>query len=123
MAFTIRDDRRFGHEIAEKTPDAFRNKSRYQRKSLILLTATIAWTNGDEKVFRRNWARLIQKIYEVDPLVCPKCKGSMRVISSSEDPAVIRAILAHLGIWLIQSRPAPKIHDPPEICRKSPRHR
>jgi hypothetical protein len=27
---------------------------------------------GNSKTFRRNWARLIQKIYEVDPLVCPK---------------------------------------------------
>ena len=24
----------------------------------------------------RTWARLIQKIYEVDPLTCPKCQGS-----------------------------------------------
>jgi hypothetical protein len=31
---------------------------------------------GDEKVFRKNWARLIQKIYEVDSLICPKCKGA-----------------------------------------------
>jgi len=29
-------------------------------------------TQGDEKTFRRNWARLIQKIYETDPLICPK---------------------------------------------------
>jgi hypothetical protein len=70
---------------------------------------------GDEKVFRRNWARLIQKIYETDPLVCPKCKGAMRVISSIEDPSVIRAILKHLGIWLVRSRPPPKIHDPPSL--------
>jgi hypothetical protein len=68
---------------------------------------------GDEKVFRRNWARLIQKIYEVDPLVCPKCQGAMRVIGSIEDPSVIRAILEHLGLWLVRSRPPPKIHDPP----------
>lgn len=34
----------------------------------------------DEKAFRENWARLIQKIYEVDPLVCPKCKGAMKLI-------------------------------------------
>jgi hypothetical protein len=27
-----------------------------------------------------NWARLIQKIYEVDPLTCPKCQGKMRII-------------------------------------------
>ncbi len=30
---------------------------------------------------RRSWARLIQKIYEVDPLVCPKCSGIMRAIT------------------------------------------
>ena len=75
---------------------------------------------GDEKTFRRNWARLIQKIYEVDPLVCPKCRGAMRIISSIEDPSVIRAILDHLGIWLVRSRPSPKIHDPP-VCMH--RHR
>ena len=39
---------------------------------------------GNEKIFRRNWARLIQKIYEVDPLVCPKCQGAMRVIAPSK---------------------------------------
>lgn len=73
---------------------------------------------GDEKTFRRNWARLIQKIYEVDPLVCPKCQGAMRVIGSIEDPSVIRAILEHLGLWLVRSRPLPKIHDPP-VCSAS----
>jgi hypothetical protein len=26
------------------------------------------------------WARLIRKVYEADPLECPKCKGPMRVI-------------------------------------------
>jgi len=28
---------------------------------------------GSPKEYRRNWARLIKKIYEVDPLTCPKC--------------------------------------------------
>jgi predicted Zn-dependent peptidase len=37
----------------------------------------------------------------------------MRVIGSIEDPSVIRAILEHLGLWLVRSRPPPKIHDPP----------
>ena len=36
---------------------------------------------GDEKTCRRNWAILIQKIYEVDPLVCPNCRGNLRTIS------------------------------------------
>ena len=41
------------------------------------------------KEFRRNWARLIQKIYEVDPLTCPKCQGSMRIISFIEELDII----------------------------------
>jgi hypothetical protein len=68
---------------------------------------------GNEKAFRKSWARLIQKIYEVDLLVCTECQGTMRVISSIEDPSVIRAILDHLGLWLARARPPPKIHDPP----------
>jgi len=30
---------------------------------------------GNAKSYRKSWARLIQKIYQVDPLVCPKCQG------------------------------------------------
>jgi len=37
----------------------------------------------------------------------------MRIISSIEDPAVIRDILDHLGLWLVKARPPPKIHAPP----------
>jgi hypothetical protein len=70
---------------------------------------------GNLKAFRKSWARLIQKIYEVDPLFCPKCQGAMRIVSSIEDPTVIRDILKHLGLWLVRSRPPPKIHDPPNI--------
>ncbi len=29
---------------------------------------------------RSTWARLIHKVYEVDPLECQKCKGPMRPI-------------------------------------------
>jgi hypothetical protein len=45
------------------------------------------------------WARLIRKVYEADPLQCPKCKGPMRVIALIDDPGVIRHILEHLGLW------------------------
>lgn len=43
------------------------------------------------KQFRKNWARLIQKIYEVDPLVCPNCNGTMQVIAFIEDSDVKRS--------------------------------
>jgi hypothetical protein len=37
----------------------------------------------------------------------------MRVISAIDGRQVIRAILEHLELWLVRSRPPPKIHDPP----------
>jgi len=56
---------------------------------------------------KRAWARLITQVYEVDPLVCPRCAGSMRIIAFIEQPAVIEKILRHLALW-----PAPA-HSPP----------
>jgi len=69
-----------------------------------------------DKTFRKNWARLIQKIYEVDPLVCPACRGEMRVIAFIEDQEVIRKILTHLGLWQIKARPRPVAHASPELA-------
>jgi hypothetical protein len=66
-----------------------------------------------DRGFRRNWARLIQKIYEVDPLVCPKCFGAMRIISFIEDPDVMKKILKHLGLWDVKRKPRPVANAPP----------
>ena len=49
---------------------------------------------------RASWARLIKKVYEVDPLECPKCKGPMRVIALINDVGVVQRILKHLGLWV-----------------------
>ena len=88
------------------------SRGKRQKEGIGDAVPCILESQGDEKAFRQNWARLIQKIYEVDPLICPMCQGAMRVIGSIEDPSVIRAILEHLGLWLARTRPPPKIHDP-----------
>jgi hypothetical protein len=46
----------------------------------------------------RAWARLIKQVYEVDPLVCPRCGSGMRIIAFIEQPAVIGKILTRLGL-------------------------
>ena len=46
---------------------------------------TIMQNKMSSKEARQNWARLIQKIYEVDPLVCPKCQGQMKLIPFIEN--------------------------------------
>jgi hypothetical protein len=42
------------------------------------------------------WARLLAKVYEVDPFVCPKCGAEMKVIAIIEDPDELKRILRHL---------------------------
>jgi len=45
------------------------------------------------KASRRSWARLIQKVYEVDPLICPKCGSKMKIIAVVTDPSEVNKIL------------------------------
>jgi len=45
---------------------------------------------------RSAWARLIKKVYEVDPLTCSRCGQPMRVLAIiTESPQVLK-ILRHL---------------------------
>ena len=44
---------------------------------------------------RRSWARLLRRIYEVDPLTCPRCGDELRIVSVIRDPVVVDRILAH----------------------------
>jgi hypothetical protein len=48
-----------------------------------------------------TWARLIKRVYEVDPLECPECGGAMKIISFIErrQADVIQRILRHCGLW------------------------
>jgi hypothetical protein len=73
-------------------------------------------SDESSKERRKNWARLIRKIYEVDPLTCPKCSGKMKVISVIEDQDVIKKILKHLGLWEVKPRP------PPRMAKTQPLH-
>jgi len=47
---------------------------------------------------RSRWARLLARVYEVDPLRCPSCHGEMRVVCFLTDPPVVRRILRHLNL-------------------------
>ncbi len=43
-----------------------------------------------------TWARLIAKLYGADPLICPRCGNSMRVLAIITDPSQVDRILRHL---------------------------
>ena len=40
---------------------------------------------------------MLARIYEVLPLLCPRCGGEMRITAFITEGAVIREILGHLG--------------------------
>jgi len=50
-------------------------------------------------------AEMIKKVYEIDPLRCPKCGGQMRIISFIEDYKVIDKIIDHLKLTFKAERP------------------
>ena len=55
--------------------------------------------DGFSRARRQNWARLLRKIYEVDPFTCPRCLAPMKVVALIEQPEIIRQILHHLKLW------------------------
>lgn len=50
-----------------------------------------------ESSSRSAWARLIALVYQVDPLVCPRCALKMRVLAVITDAAEVKKILRHLN--------------------------
>jgi len=55
----------------------------------------------------KGWAEMIKKVYEIDPLICPKCGGTMRIVSFIEDHKVIDKIIKHLNLTFKAIRPPP----------------
>jgi hypothetical protein len=47
---------------------------------------------------RTRWADLLQRVFEVDALCCPRCGGRMRVLAAITEPDVARRILACLNL-------------------------
>ena len=43
---------------------------------------------------RRRWAELLRRIFEVEPLECPRCGQTMRIVAFITQPQVIDRILA-----------------------------
>ena len=59
-----------------------------------------------------TWAQCIKRVYEINPLECPKCKGTMRIVAFLQDNAEISKIMTSLGI--------PKFRPPPKLPRAPP---
>jgi len=50
---------------------------------------------------------MIRRVYETDPLVCPKCGGTMKVIAFLTDYQVVDRIINHLKLTFVADKPPP----------------
>ena len=45
-----------------------------------------------------RWAALLERVFEIDALRCPRCGSTMRLIAAIEDPDIARRILDCLNL-------------------------
>jgi hypothetical protein len=123
--FQVFDPLDFLAEVTQHIPDGGQHLIRYygwySNKSLGLRAQSGSASAGPRAVHgpgakeaRRRWAALIQQVYEVDPLLCPKCGGTMKIISFIErgQREVIEKILRHCGLWEEEAARAPPSEQP-----------
>jgi hypothetical protein len=67
---------------------------------------------------KRRWAELLRRLFEVDPLACPRCGTAMRIVAFITAPATIDRILDHLRRTRPRQRAPPRRW--PSPARKAP---
>jgi len=59
-----------------------------------------------------SWARLISKVFHVNPLTCAKCRGKLEIIAYLHDQLSISKILDHLGLSPSETaKPPPPVYE------------
>ena len=64
-----------------------------------------------------TWARLIHRIFEVDPLRCRQCGAEMRIIAFVTDFRQVSRILEHIGERTIRPPPLTQNTSPAGLSR------
>jgi len=84
--------------ITERAPEGWKNT--HLAKPITEDPGCEPTTENEQEVeinaCKRAWARLLTKVYEIDPLMCPKCGSEMKVIAVIKEPEDIKRILRHL---------------------------
>ena len=80
---------------------ANRNRRALSQGALTACLASCTDTTNDKSSTtstssRTNWARLIRKVFEVDPLLCSTCGSQMKIIAVLTDPKVVDRIIRYL---------------------------
>ena len=83
--------------VARRAPSGWRQAHGEHADSVSSGFTPLSETEEIGSTARKSaWARLLARVYEVDPLICPECGLEMRVIAVIEDGGEIKRILRHL---------------------------
>jgi hypothetical protein len=89
------------HQVMTRYYGWYANRTRGERRLSVADGDTGVAIAERERVplseARLWWAELLRRIFEVDPLRCPRCAGEMRIVAFITERAVIDRILAHLA--------------------------
>ncbi len=55
-----------------------------------------------------SWVRLIKKVYESDPLLCPYCGAEMRIVAFVVEASSLRRLLLGVGLGPQEAEPLPR---------------
>ena len=92
------------HAVTSQIPDrgkhavrrygAYANRVRARRKAEVQAEAEASAGPTEEvpaftKARKASWARLLRKLLEVDPLLCNRCGGTMRIVAFIDEQATI----------------------------------
>jgi hypothetical protein len=86
----------------------YANAHRGKVKKTSLVPASLGMIEEELRpIPSKGWAEMIRKVYEVDPMVCPQCGATMKVIAFLTDYAVVDRIIDHLKLTFVADRPPP----------------
>jgi formate dehydrogenase gamma subunit len=63
---------------------------------LLQRAAMVRCANCEQVSVFGSWEQLLQRVFQVEPLFCPKCHAEILVVSAEADVAVVNAIIEHL---------------------------
>jgi hypothetical protein len=69
------------------------NKSPIVQVTLPKGTSNVEAPDSMGKLRKQSWARLLQKVYEVDPFICPKCQGTTSVVAEIDETKELEKII------------------------------
>ena len=105
---------------------AYSNRSRVTARAARDRTSPTAQARlaGEDSEFaketRRTWARLLRKIFEIDPMLCSRCGAEMKIISVITDPRIVDRILRHLESERCKARDPFEPRAPPRAAALPP---